>query len=247
MNTSSHPSETDEQFDATPVSAAHALAPLPPTPRKEFRRTSPLQVVLYGLCAALPLALIAGFIAVVHTDPNLIGVQAHAAKVAAGPTPHPTTNITEIPISSDPAVTTRSILDSVGAPSTLQVVYTNDPKVNCGYEQLQELYKNGNSFQKNPDNWSGGCYQTQYKNSLIVYWGANTDFAYRKFELLHEYGHYTQFVNNASVYKKSARADIEKDADCRAYNFGADESIGPGCQIKNWSPNWFKQQKFPAA
>lgn len=137
--------------------------------------------------------------------------------------------------------TETEILAAAGAPSNLKVVFSENPEVNCGYEKMNNEYAGAQK-----ENWVAGCFNSEYPDTLFVYWGKNTDFIYRKFTLLHEYGHYTQYAEAPKSYFQLNEGDtdnpVELDADCRAVSFGAQPTDQLSCTIPDWTMDWLKQQ-----
>ena len=147
------------------------------------------------------------------------------------------------PISA--GTTSEKILQEVGAPSSLKVIFTDNPNLNCGYQKVQGSTSEGTAYETDPDNWVSGCFQSAYEDYIFVYWGKNVSFETRKFFLLHEYGHYTQRHEQAAAYYKYNHGEeniVETDADCRAVQYGALATTEFNCSIPNWTPEWLSEQ-----
>ena len=144
-----------------------------------------------------------------------------------------------IPLSK--TMTSEDILKEAGAPKKLQVIFTDEPNLNCGYRKMVSQFGKESNYKGDSENWVAGCYQSTYADYIFVYWGTEVPFEYRKASLLHEYGHYTQRQDAPDAYLKYNKGDasvIEADADCRALDMGAVKN----CTIPNWSPSWLRSQ-----
>lgn len=140
--------------------------------------------------------------------------------------------------------TGEEVLRNVGAPESIQVVYTRNPEFNCGYRFMTQTYGKLEGPESDPKTWVTGCYQHQHEDFIFVFWGENTSYEYREFALLHEYGHYLQRQESSAAYFRYTQDSsevVEQDADCRAIALGA-KATGLSCAIAGWTWDWLDQQ-----
>ena len=131
----------------------------------------------------------------------------------------------------------------------INVVYTNDPTYNCG----AGLYGTAND-------WTVGCYHSEYGKTLFLWWGSESNIDARELVLLHEYSHYIQQWDYFDASVSASDAGLgqtndafyeirETDATCRVYyqwNYTnlqyLDEYNESPCGDTNWSPTWYTEQ-----
>lgn len=139
----------------------------------------------------------------------------------------PASTIARVPIAE--GISEETILANMGT-AGMKINYTNDPTYNCGLIGADvakiSLY-------------AAGCYTENYKKTITIYYGSDTDYAMRYFVLLHEYGHYQQGLEGILDSPHYVVSEAEADADCRSLNMGA-VTDQVHCTIAGWTPTWLK-------
>lgn len=144
----------------------------------------------------------------------------------------------------------QNYLNEIWPHETIKIVYTNDPKYNCGIGLTENM---------NADNIAGGCYRAEYGKVLFLWWGSQISEKERELLLLHEFSHYVQqseyFDALISAYDASLYDDpvfvkniLEADASCRvvfewelAQVRDYDNWSAP-CNVSNWYEGWLQDQ-----
>lgn len=130
-------------------------------------------------------------------------------------------------------------LSSHGAAADVEVVWTDDPALNCGMTS--------------PNGSAGGCYRAgEYDRTLFVFWTPDFPAADRELLLLHEYAHLVQHhETDAELARTVERAEpdspfgqaIEEDATCRALAMHprVERSMFQ-CTVVGWDADWLSRQ-----
>lgn len=135
----------------------------------------------------------------------------------------------------------------MGADFGLTVVFTADPAINCGMANAEPL----------PTSVIG-CYNPDYGNTLIMWWGDEASDDLKKLNALHEYSHYWQYLDNFDATRSALDAGLfddpefvadvyEVDATCRIYidwhNSDLrylDDQLAAPCGDTGWGEHWFE-------
>jgi hypothetical protein len=164
----------------------------------------------------------------------------------AEPLPDPVPGATQttpfLPEQPDP---TTWLLALNSANEGVQVVFTDDPTLNCGMEHVAEhdAYATG----------SAGCFQPSHPTVLFVWWGEDSDPATKQVLLAHELSHMLQWWHEFDLMQSAVDSGlaedeewqhaVETDATCRVLSWGgyseaaADRTSSP-CDTDDWSPTW---------
>lgn len=127
----------------------------------------------------------------------------------------------------------------------VQVVFTDDPTLNCGMAHVAEhdAYATG----------SAGCFQPAHPTVLFVWWGEDSDPATKQVLLAHELSHMLQWRHEFDLVQSAVDSGfaedeewqhaLETDATCRVLSWGgyseaaADRTSSP-CDTDDWSSTW---------
>ncbi|WP_353707818.1 hypothetical protein ABRQ22_19010 [Cellulosimicrobium sp. ES-005] len=164
----------------------------------------------------------------------------------AEPLPDPVPGATQttpfLPEHPDP---TAWLLALNPANEGVQVVFTDDPTLNCGMAHVAEhdAYATG----------SAGCFQPSHPTVLFVWWGEDSDPATKQVLLAHELSHMLQWWHEFDLMQSAVDSGfaedeewthaLETDATCRVLSWGgyseaaADRTSSP-CDTEDWSPAW---------
>ncbi|QJW37532.1 hypothetical protein [Cellulosimicrobium protaetiae] len=131
----------------------------------------------------------------------------------------------------------------------VQVVFTDDPELNCGMKHVAEhdAYATG----------SAGCFQPAHPTVLFVWWGEDADPATNQVLLAHELSHMLQWWHEFDLLQSAVDSGLaedeewqhalETDATCRVLSWGgyseaaADRMSSP-CDTDDWSPTWLAER-----
>lgn len=135
----------------------------------------------------------------------------------------------------------------MGADFDLSVVFTADPAINCGMADSEPL-----------PTAVIGCYNPDYGDTLIMWWGDEASDDLKKLGVLHEYSHYWQHWENFDATRSAEDAGLladpefvrdvyEVDATCRIYidwhNTDLrylDNQLAAPCGDTGWGEHWFE-------
>ncbi|MGN6240578.1 MAG: hypothetical protein ACTHNI_12665 [Cellulosimicrobium cellulans] len=164
----------------------------------------------------------------------------------AEPLPDPVPGATQTtPFLPDHPDPTAWLLALNPANAGVQVVFTDDPTLNCGMEHVAEhdAYATG----------SAGCFQPAHPTVLFVWWGEDSDPATKQVLLAHELSHMLQWWHEFDLLQSAVDSGfaedeewthaLETDATCRVLSWGgyseaaADRTSSP-CDTDDWSPTW---------
>ncbi|MFJ4231883.1 hypothetical protein [Cellulosimicrobium cellulans] len=164
----------------------------------------------------------------------------------AEPLPDPVPGATQTtPFLPDHPDPTAWLLALNPANEGVEVVFTDDPTLNCGMEHVAEhdAYATG----------SAGCFQPAHPTVLFVWWGEDSDPATKQVLLAHELSHLLQWWHEFDLLQSAVDSGfaedeewthaLETDATCRVLSWGgyseaaADRTSSP-CDTDDWSPTW---------
>ncbi|MFB8230572.1 hypothetical protein [Cellulosimicrobium sp. NPDC055967] len=164
----------------------------------------------------------------------------------AEPLPDPVPGATQTtPFLPDHPDPTAWLLALNPANEGVQVVFTDDPALNCGMAHVAEhdAYATG----------SAGCFQPAHPTVLFVWWGEDSDPATKQVLLAHELSHMLQWWHEFDLLQSAVDSGfaedeewthaLETDATCRVLSWGgyseaaADRTSSP-CDTDDWSPTW---------
>ncbi|ROR96499.1 hypothetical protein EDD28_1084 [Salana multivorans] len=158
------------------------------------------------------------------------------------PLPDPVPLSSPLPRFSDTYADATEWFAGHGIPE-ITAVATDDPTLNCGFG-----YANSDTFVH------AGCYQTNHRDIVFVWWNEDSTFAQREFLVAHEYSHWYQWHEHFDVMNAARlqgfftdsqawRDAMESDATCRVLSWGgydatvAAESSTP-CTTDGWYEGW---------